>query len=128
MQTRWCTWRDCENDDTLAAENKAIARVLDHWQQLPDVTGGALRVNNELAAYTVAEAMPDDTLVIHFEKGAPQFKGSYQAINQIFLENDDSRKPVVNREQDLGDEGLRKAKLSYHPMGYVRKYRVEFRP
>jgi hypothetical protein len=62
--------------------------------------------------------------VIHFEKGDPEYKGSYQAINQMFLEQDPSPSTLVNREQDLGSEGLRKAKLSYHPVDYVRKYQV----
>jgi hypothetical protein len=124
MQEDWCTWRDCENSDTLASENKAIAKVLDNWQHLSGVTGGALRVGRTLAAYTVAEVMSDNTLVIHFEKGCPDFKGSYQAINQMFLENDESSCTLVNREQDLGDQGLRKAKLSYNPVDFVRKYQV----
>ena len=124
MQQDWCTWRDCEGSDTLVAENKAIAKVLNNWQQLSGVTGGGLRVDNTLAAYTVAEIMPDNSLVIHFEKACPDFKGSYQAINQMFLENDPSPCTIVNREQDLGDEGLRKAKLSYNPVDFVRKYRV----
>jgi hypothetical protein len=124
MQEDWCTWRDCEGNDTLASENKAIAKVLDNWQQLTGVTGGALQVDGSLVAYTVAEVMADNTLVIHFEKGCPDFKGSYQAINQMFLANDASACTLVNREQDLGDQGLRKAKLSYHPVDFVRKYRV----
>jgi uncharacterized protein len=124
MQEDWCTWRDCEGNDTLASENNAIAKVLDNWQHLFGVTGGALRVDSTLAAYTVAEVMPDNTLVIHFEKGCPDYKGSYQAINQMFLENDASSCALVNREQDLGDPGLRKAKLSYNPVDFVRKYRV----
>jgi hypothetical protein len=97
---------------------------LDHWEQLQGVTGGALRVEDRLAAYTIAEDLPDGTLVIHFEKGDPEYKGSYQAINQMFLEQDPSPSTLVNREQDLGSEGLRKAKLSYHPVDYVRKYQV----
>jgi hypothetical protein len=124
MQEDWCTWRDCEGNDTLASENKAIAKVLDNWQHLSGVTGGALQVDSTLVAYTVGEAMPDNTLVIHFEKGCPDFKGSYQAINQMFLENDTGTSTLVNREQDLGDQGLRKAKLSYNPVDFVRKYRV----
>lgn len=124
MQEDWCYWRDCEGNDTLAAENAAIAKVLDNWEQLSGLTGGALSVEDILVAYTVAEVMPDDSMVIHFEKACPDFKGSYQAINQMFLENDRSTCTIVNREQDLGDEGLRKAKLSYNPVDYVRKYRV----
>jgi hypothetical protein len=62
-------------------------------------------------------------LLIHFEKGLPEYSGIYQAINQMFLEHNRTYS-LVNREQDLGDEGLRQAKLSYNPTGFVRKYRV----
>ena len=124
MQEDWCTWRDCESHETLSAENQVIAKVLDNWQQLEGITGGALQVQDRLAAYTIAEELPDGTLVIHFEKGDPDYKGSYQAINQMFLENVPGSHTLVNREQDLGNEGLRKAKLSYNPVDYVRKYRI----
>ncbi len=124
MQEDWCTWRDCESHETLNAENQVIAKVLDNWQQLEGITGGALQVQDRLAAYTIAEELPDGTLVIHFEKGDPDYKGSYQAINQMFLENVPGSHPLINREQDLGNEGLRKAKLSYNPVDYVRKYRI----
>jgi uncharacterized protein len=124
MQQDWCTWRDCESHETLAAENKAIVRVLGKWDELDCMTGGALRVGDMLVAYTIAEALPDNTLVIHFEKGNPEYKGSYQAINQLFLENAAAHYELVNREQDLDNEGLRKAKLSYNPTDFVRKYQV----
>ncbi len=126
MQTDWCKWRDCENHETLAAENRAIAQVLQNWQSLQGLSGGALRVDDTLAAYTIAEVMPDNTLVIHFEKGDPDFKGSYQAINQFFVTNMEGNFDLVNREQDLGDDGLRKAKMSYNPVDFVRKFRLTF--
>jgi hypothetical protein len=81
-------------------------------------------VDGSMVAYTVAEALTPDTLLIHFEKGDTAYKGIYQAINQKFLANSASHYTFVNREQDLNDEGLRKAKLSYHPVDYLRKYRV----
>ncbi len=84
-----------------------------------------MQVDDRLASYTIAEGLPDGTMVIHFEKGDPDYKGSYQAINQIFLENDSSDHCLVNREQDLGNEGLRKAKLSYHPVDFVKKYQLD---
>lgn len=124
MQEDWCTWRDCESSDSLAAENRAIAKVLENWEKLPSVTGGALIADGEMAAYTIAEALSEDTVVIHFEKGNSKFKGVYQAINKLFLEHSAAGYKTVNREQDLGDEGLRKAKMSYHPVGFVKKYRV----
>ena len=77
-----------------------------------------------MAAYTVAEGLTPDTVVIHFEKGDTQYKGIYQAINQMFLAHAGDGFRLVDREQDLNDEGLRKAKLSYNPVQFLRKYRV----
>ena len=124
MQEDWCEWRDCEALDSLASENRAIAKVLENWEKFGDVMGAALIVGEKVVAYTIAEALSDDTIVIHFEKGDPDFKGVYQAINKLFLERSASRYTIVNREQDLGNEGLRKAKLSYQPVGFVKKFRV----
>jgi hypothetical protein len=124
MQTDWCTWRDCESSDILSSENRAIYRTLKDWKQLAGLTGGALMVEGSMVAYTVAEAFTRDMVLIHFEKGDTQYKGIYQAINQKFLAHSAADYAFVNREQDLDDEGLRKAKLSYHPADYLRKYRV----
>jgi hypothetical protein len=124
MQEDWCTWRDCESSEVLSAENKAIARVLDDWQHFKGTRGGALMVNGTMVAYTVAEKLTPDSIVIHFEKGNTQYKGVYQAINRMFLANSARQFALVNREQDLNDEGLRKAKLSYHPVEFIKKYRV----
>jgi len=65
-------------------------------------------------------------LIIHFEKGNPDFTGIYQAINQLFLNDLKNGFQIVNREQDLDDDGLRKAKLSYHPTDFIRKHSVSF--
>ena len=124
MQTDWCTWRDCESSDILSSENRAIFKILKEWQQLVGLFGGALMVDGSMVAYTVAEALTGDMLLIHFEKGDTQYKGIYQAINQMFLANSAAAYTFVNREQDLGDEGLRKAKLSYHPEDFLRKFRI----
>ncbi len=124
LQDAWCLWRDCESDCTLVQENEAIFRVLTNWDRLPGLLGGAIRVQGRMVAYTVADALDPDTLVIHFEKGHPEYKGVYQAINQAFLEHEARLFSRVNREQDLGDEGLRKAKLSYNPVDFVRKCEV----
>jgi len=124
MQTDWCTWRDCESSDILSSENRAIFKILKDWKQLAGLFGGALVADGSMVAYTIAEALSRDMLLIHFEKGDTQYKGIYQAINQQFLENSASDYIFVNREQDLNDEGLRKAKLSYHPLDYLRKFRI----
>ena len=124
LQDAWCAWRDCESSETLTAENRAIEKVLSAWDSLSGILGGALTIGDKMAAYTVAEALDPGTLVIHFEKGDPEFKGVYQAINQQFLLHAAKGVVTVNREQDLGDEGLRKAKRSYHPFEFLKKFRV----
>ena len=127
MQEDWCNWRDCESDETLSSENRAILKILRSWDKLRNVSGAVLFVDNMIVAYTVAERLSEKTVVIHFEKGCPTYKGIYQAINQMYLENSHEDFDFVNREQDLGDEGLRKAKLSYHPVDFFRKYKVIFK-
>jgi len=124
MQEDWCTWRDCESSEALSAENRAISRILNNWKDLYGIKGGALLVGQEMVAYTIAEHLSEDTLVVHFEKANQDYKGAYQAINQMFLEHEGKEFKTVNREQDLDDEGLRKAKLSYNPIGFLKKFRV----
>jgi hypothetical protein len=122
LQTEWCLWRECEESSTLEKENQAILATFRDWQNLGDVFGGGLMIDGNMVAYTVAEPLDQETLVIHFEKACPTYKGIYQAINQIFLEREGGGYRYVNREQDLGDSGLRQAKQSYSPVGYLKKY------
>jgi hypothetical protein len=125
LQTEWCLWRDCEDSTTLQAENKAILRAFQDWNSLKNVLGGGLEIEGNMVAFTIAEPLDTENIVIHFEKACPQYKGSYQAINQLFLKNSAAAYTYVNREQDLGDPGLRKAKKSYNPYGYLQKYIVD---
>ena len=124
MQADWCNWRDCESSEVLSAENRSVQKILTHWDRLIGLTGGALMVEDIIVAYTIAEKITDDTVVVHYEKGCPDYKGVYQAINQMFLKHLPREFKWVNREQDLGEEGLRKAKLSYNPERFLKKYRV----
>lgn len=124
MQDDWCSWRDCESSSILSAENRSVHRVLTHWDDLQGLTGGVIQVEDLIVAYTIAEQLSPDTIVIHYEKGCPDYKGVYQAINQMFLAHSNGDFRWVNREQDLGEEGLRKAKLSYNPVEFLKKYRV----
>ncbi len=128
MQDDWCTWRDCESSETLTAENRSIERVLKAWDKLAGVIGGTILFDNQMVAYTVAETLTDDMLLIHFEKANQDFKGAYQAINQMFLAHTGKEYSLINREQDLGDEGLRKAKMSYHPVDFLKKSAMVITP
>ena len=124
MQADWCSWRDCESSEILSAENRSVHKVLANWEKLASLAGGVLLVDDIIVAYTIAEKLSSDTIVIHYEKGCPDYKGVYQAINQMFLAHLEEDFQWVNREQDLGEEGLRKAKLSYNPVGFLKKYKV----
>ena len=127
MQADWCNWRDCESSDVLSAENRSVFKVLMHWNDLVGLTGGVIIVEDIIVAYTLAEKMSDESIVVHYEKGCPDYKGVYQAINQMFLASLPDNFKTVNREQDLGEKGLRQAKMSYNPSGFLKKFRVELR-
>lgn len=76
-------------------------------------------------AYSLGEELACGTsFVIHFEKAVDEYKGLWQFINQAFAAILPVQYETVNREQDLGNEGLRKAKLSYKPMGFVQKFKA----
>jgi uncharacterized protein len=79
-------------------------------------------MNGQVEAFSLAEPLNRDTVVIHFEKANPEFPGIYAAINQLFCSRTWSHMTYVNREQDLGIEGLRRAKESYYPNHMVNKY------
>ena len=123
MQEEWCKWQECISE-ALQAENAAIFRVLSNWDRLPGLIGGAIHCHGKVVAYTVGEQISPDTLVVHFEKGTTEYKGIYQAINCFFVRAEGKDNLYINREQDVGDEGLRKAKQSYNPVDYVRKSSV----
>ena len=124
LQTEWFLWKNAESDSTLDKENRAIVKVLRDWEKLNHVMGAGLIVDDKMIAYTIAECVTQDQMIIHFEKGCPNYKGVYQAMNQLFLKESCCGKKVVNREQDLDDPGLRKAKESYNPIGYMKKYLI----
>jgi len=124
MQAEWHGWQE-HPSEALVAENQAISRVLKNFDRLGSLTGGTIRVDGKVIAYTVGELLSPNTIVIHFEKGDTRFKGIYQAINKHFLAAQEDRFSLVNREQDLGDEGLRKAKMSYNPVSFMKKHEVE---
>jgi hypothetical protein len=87
--------------------------------------GGLYYVEGAPAAYVLGEELNPGTFVIHFEKGVPGIKGLLQYVNMHFSSLLPAQYRYINREQDLGEEGLRKAKESWRPVGRVRKYRVK---
>ena len=86
-----------------------------------ELTGGILRVDGQIVAFTIGEPICSDTFVVHIEKAFPDVQGAYTMINQQFVEHECMDYKYVNREEDTGDEGLRKAKRSYRPVFMVEK-------
>jgi hypothetical protein len=123
LEAEWCDLRHCEAIPGLANESLAIKEILSHFEELK-VKGVAILIDGRVEAFTFGEPLNPETVVIHIEKANPIYEGLYPLINQAFLENGWSRFPYVNREQDLGEEGLRKAKESYFPHHMVNKYTI----
>lgn len=117
----WCAERNCQKGDVLDCEKDAILEAMQNFTALGFV-GGTLFVAGQMVAFTFGEAIHDGMAVIHVEKGKSGVKGVYAAMNQAFCEQAWSGIPYVNREEDMGVEGLRTAKESYHPHHYVEKY------
>ena len=123
MQERWCGMRDCEADRSMSAENVAVKECLDNFKAL-GVHGICIKVKGRMEAYAIGEALNSSTYVEHFEKANTEFTGIYQYIFKEFARSIPEGFQFLNREQDLGVEGLRKAKLSYHPALMIEKCSV----
>ena len=119
----WCEVKDCGKYPGLEKERCAILEMLRNFSLLK-INGGVIRIDGKIAALTLGEKISRNTFVIHVEKANPDFPGLYQVINQEFLINEAIDCKYVNREQDLGIPGLRKAKMSYNPVKFIKKYTV----
>lgn len=114
--------RQHEETGDFVAAKEALEKM---WPL--QLCGGIFYIAGRPAAYCLGEELALGTsFVIHFEKAVltEELKGLYQFINQAFASVLPEKYKTVNREQDLGDPGLRQAKESYHPIGFVTKYRA----
>ena len=85
------------------------------------LTGGLIRSEGKVIAFAIGEELNDNTYVVHIEKAFYDIQGAYQIINQQFAAANCQNYDYINREDDAGDEGLRRAKLSYYPAFFVEK-------
>lgn len=114
MALKWRTQNGCEDDVEKNAEMCVALNALRLYKELEQV-GGVLRVAGEVVAFTIGEPLCKDTFVVHIEKAFAEVDGAYPMINQQFVQHECTDFLYVNREDDAGSEGLRKAKLSYRP-------------
>lgn len=110
-----CEW-DVEKRDEMCVTLNAL-RLLEELK----LTGGLIRVEGRVIAFAIGEPLNPDTFVVHIEKAFADIQGAYPMINQQFAANAAKDYLYVNREEDTGSEGLRKAKLSYRPVFLVDK-------
>ncbi len=111
-------------NERLRAEEGIICRLLDEYSLL-GLKGGFVSVDGEVVAFAFGERV-GDTLYVHFEKANRAFDGAYEAMNSLFVRNFAEDSAFVDREEDMGDEGLRKAKTAYCPVKMVDKYEVRY--
>jgi hypothetical protein len=115
LYRRWCAENGgCSSEQMLVEECRATQTAFKYFEQL-GLIGGALRINGEILAYSYGQPLGADTFGVHAEKSLYEIEGGFTMINQQFAEHNCSAYTYINREEDLGLESLRKAKLSYHP-------------
>ncbi|MBR4973233.1 MAG: GNAT family N-acetyltransferase [Clostridia bacterium] len=110
-----------EVDSHLEYEKEGINLILDNMERL-GVIGGAIYVDGDVVAFTLGTPLNSEVFVTHIEKALPEFAESYTVINCEFAKNELSAYKYINREDDMGIEGIRKAKLSYKPNILLKKY------
>ena len=112
MMHEWKKRRVADWNVEMEKEYRAMVISLEQRQEL-GLTGGLIRKAGKVVAVAMGEPLNSDTFVVHFEKAFSDIQGAYPMINQQFAEHAAEGFTYINREEDTGDEGLRKAKLSY---------------
>ena len=104
-------------------EINATGNLFDNYKAL-ECMGCTLFVDGQMVAYEVGSRINSEMVCVHIEKANSAYVGAYQKINQLFATHFCQNSTYINREDDVGVEGLRKAKLSYHPYKLLNKYRA----
>lgn len=121
LEAEWCKANNCDQREGTGNERQALVYALQHFEEL-GLTGGILYVEEHIAAFTFGMPINRDTFGIHVEKADTRIDGAYAMINYEFANHIPEQYTYLNREEDLGIEGLRKAKLSYQPALILEKY------
>ena len=120
LERQWRSEREGHASE-LCAEQRAMQRAFASFEAL-GLVGGCIYAGGKLAAFTYGSAVNDRTFDTHVEKADTRYDGAFTIINQLFAQHLPERFTLINREEDLGIEGLRRAKLSYHPAMTLRKF------
>lgn len=120
LYNEWLQGKDDADRDAVG-EYMAIRELIMHMQTL-HVVGAGIRINGRLAAYTLGERMDEEMAVVHIEKADTDVPGLFTVINNLFVKNEFTDMKYINREEDMGLEGLRRSKLSYNPVMLIEKF------
>lgn len=120
MAQNWRAQNGCDENEEKSAEFCVTLNALKMREEL-GLRGGLLRADGRVVAFTLGEPGGEDIFVVHIEKAYPDVQGAYPMINQQFVEHECAAYRYINREEDTGAEGLRKAKLSYYPVMMLEK-------
>ncbi len=141
MNDEWCVIYGCNRDKSMAQEADAVKECLHNFYKL-GLQGGLLRLDGKVVAYTLGERLNSETYIVHVEKAFADIRGAYPSISRLFLLNrlceeqmrveggkyneaiteSDIEFKYINREDDAGDEGLRKAKMQNNPTFLLEKW------
>ena len=120
----WRDWKRCENNSFLTHEIEAASYAIENLTKLP-LRGILIRVNSQVGAISLFERLNANTVLVHFEKGLPEYEGIYKAISTETAAVLAGEVEYINRESDLGVPGLREAKMRYHPHHIVEVYSLK---
>lgn len=115
LEAEWCKVNNCDQQEGTGNERRALIYALHNFEAL-GLTGGILHVNAKIVAFTFGMPINHETFGVHVEKADTSIEGAYAMINYEFANRIPEQYIYINREEDLGLEGLRKAKLSYQPV------------
>lgn len=121
----WCKEKKRESElfPNIECEAEVVKEALANFSAL-GLTGGVILIDGKIKAFSIGEKLTADTAVIHIEKADPTIRGLSQLINREFVRNEWANFTYINREQDMGHPGLRKAKMSYHPVKLEKKFNI----
>ncbi|MBQ8501563.1 MAG: DUF2156 domain-containing protein [Bacteroides sp.] len=126
LEAEWCKSNNCNQHEGTGNERRALLYALHHFDEL-QLQGGILHVEGRIAAFTFGTPINQDTFGVHVEKADTSIDSAYAMINYEFANHVPEQYIYLNREEDLGIEGLRKAKLSYQPTCILEKFIAELR-
>ena len=126
LYDQWIGEKDEESVKSLQTEKQSVLLALNHMDTL-GLSGGTIYIDGKLCAFTVGERLHPHMQLIHIEKGDTNYEGIFPMINQQYVLHECMDVELINREEDMGIEGMRKAKRSYNPLKMIEKHLISTR-